>query len=240
MAGIKYYKLMSPKYGDDTTKGCALTGAEVDGNFNFLRGYDIEKIEIVDDKYLKLTRVNGEQLMVDLMSEEVRSLVYDIDNRVNLMAGVVDGLSQDTQQQGRDIENQEQRIESLEQTAGSLTTLTVRHTSEIADHEQRISNVEQTTNALSMSSADYEVRISQLESLVNQLTQQVAALQDKVNDLQDKDQSEFFDQRVRDIVDVLFDDDPQTVSFDRRLVNGKVVSMTPKWGSEVVFRAPIG
>ena len=83
MAGITYFKLMNPKYGDDKTKGCALTGAEVDANFNFLRGYDIEKIAIVDQTNLEFKRVNGEIISVDLMDEEVRENVEQLNNEVD-------------------------------------------------------------------------------------------------------------------------------------------------------------
>lgn len=40
-SGLTYYKLDTNLYGGDTTKGCSLTGGEIDNNFNFLRGMDI-------------------------------------------------------------------------------------------------------------------------------------------------------------------------------------------------------
>lgn len=65
--GVIYYKLADPLYKGDSTKGCGLLGTEIDANFNFLRGYDIEKFEINEDKNkLTLTRVNGEELTVDI------------------------------------------------------------------------------------------------------------------------------------------------------------------------------
>ena len=42
MSGVTYYKLSENIYPGDTTKGCGLTGPEIDGNFHFLRGYDIK------------------------------------------------------------------------------------------------------------------------------------------------------------------------------------------------------
>lgn len=40
-SGLTYYKLDTNLYGGDTTKGCSLTGGEIDNNFNFLRSMDI-------------------------------------------------------------------------------------------------------------------------------------------------------------------------------------------------------
>lgn len=45
VSGITFYKLES-EFSGDTTKNCSLTGEEVDRNFYFLRGYDIEEIYI--------------------------------------------------------------------------------------------------------------------------------------------------------------------------------------------------
>lgn len=67
--GIKYFKLQSP-YPGDYTKNCGLLGPEIDENFFFLRGYDIESIEIDENRNLILTRVDGDVLTVDI-SEEI-------------------------------------------------------------------------------------------------------------------------------------------------------------------------
>lgn len=66
--GVKYFKLNS-SYPNDSTKNCGLVGTEVDSNFYFLRGYDIEGISIEGDE-LVLNRVNGQELRVKLSIEE--------------------------------------------------------------------------------------------------------------------------------------------------------------------------
>ena len=55
--GVTYYKLIS-SFPGDVTKNCGLTGAEIDNNFFFLRGYDIKSVEMDEDKNLVITRVN--------------------------------------------------------------------------------------------------------------------------------------------------------------------------------------
>jgi uncharacterized protein (TIGR02145 family) len=64
--GVIYYKL-SPGYSGDTTKNCGLVGNEIDNNFYFLRGYDIETA-VYSEETGKLTfkRVNGETFSVDV------------------------------------------------------------------------------------------------------------------------------------------------------------------------------
>ena len=49
--GIIYYKL-DPDYhfSGDYTKNCGLNGGEIDGNFQFLRGYDISSFDMSEDK----------------------------------------------------------------------------------------------------------------------------------------------------------------------------------------------
>lgn len=62
--GVTYFKLKSG-YNGDYTKNCGLTGEEIDGNFNFLRGYDIDGIEIDNATgVITLKRVNGEEMHV--------------------------------------------------------------------------------------------------------------------------------------------------------------------------------
>ena len=64
--GVVYYKL-SPGYAGDETKNCGLVGNEIDNNFFFLRGYDIESASYNEEtNELILTRVNGEEIKVDL------------------------------------------------------------------------------------------------------------------------------------------------------------------------------
>ena len=58
--GVTYYKLENG-YPGDVTKGCGLSGSEIDKNFHFLRGYDIKTGEFEDGKII-LTRVNGDEI----------------------------------------------------------------------------------------------------------------------------------------------------------------------------------
>lgn len=66
--GVIYYKL-DPDYHfeGDFTKNCGLTGGEIDGNFHFLRGYDISSIDVTPNKEeLIITRINGEVTKVNI------------------------------------------------------------------------------------------------------------------------------------------------------------------------------
>lgn len=57
--GVTYFKLEPDiHFIGDTTKGCGLLGEEIDGNFFFLRGYDISGITINEDRDLIITRVD--------------------------------------------------------------------------------------------------------------------------------------------------------------------------------------
>ena len=66
--GVIYYKLDPDyHYEGDYTKNCGLNGGEIDGNFNFLRGYDISEFEISENKEeLIITRFNGDKLAVNI------------------------------------------------------------------------------------------------------------------------------------------------------------------------------
>ena len=46
--GVTYFKLKS-EFEGDYTKHCGLLGEEIDENFYFLRGYDIESFEFDDN-----------------------------------------------------------------------------------------------------------------------------------------------------------------------------------------------
>ena len=61
--GVTYYKL-EKGYPGDITKGCGLTGSEIDKNFHFLRGYDIRDAVIEEDGKIVFTRVNGDEMVV--------------------------------------------------------------------------------------------------------------------------------------------------------------------------------
>lgn len=66
--GIIYYKLGSEfHYEGDTVKNCGLTGGEIDGNFHFLRGYDIASFNKSDDKEeIIFKRINGDELKINV------------------------------------------------------------------------------------------------------------------------------------------------------------------------------
>lgn len=62
--GITYYsRLTTAPFvtgTTDSTKKCSLTGAEIDNNFNFLRGYDVDELSYDEkNKQLILKRING-------------------------------------------------------------------------------------------------------------------------------------------------------------------------------------
>lgn len=65
--GVIYYKLDS-EYNGDITRNCGLKASEIDGNFYFLRGNDIDHIEWdeEDSSLLNLVRVNGDKVEVNL------------------------------------------------------------------------------------------------------------------------------------------------------------------------------
>lgn len=64
MNGITYYKFEST-YDGDSTKYCSLTATEVDKNFNFLRGKEINDVKWVEkDDALVITLLNGEKFEV--------------------------------------------------------------------------------------------------------------------------------------------------------------------------------
>ena len=55
--GVTYFKLKS-EFDGDYTKHCGLLGEEIDENFYFLRGYDIESITLDKDRNLIINRVD--------------------------------------------------------------------------------------------------------------------------------------------------------------------------------------
>ena len=77
--GLIYYKLdyTIHGYNGDTTKNCGLKGEEIDGNFYFLRGHDIESISFVDNN-LTIKRYNGEELNAIITNKnEEYDFIYD-------------------------------------------------------------------------------------------------------------------------------------------------------------------
>ena len=80
--GVIYYKL-DERYDGDITKNCGLTGGEVDSNFFFLRGYDVENIEWDDDnRQLIFKRINGETIIVKGLDTPISAekTYYDAEN----------------------------------------------------------------------------------------------------------------------------------------------------------------
>ena len=69
--GVTYFKL-TPGFSGDTTKNCGLTGEEVDKNFYFLRGYDIESVELDEQNNLIITRIdkNYDPIVINLGGED--------------------------------------------------------------------------------------------------------------------------------------------------------------------------
>ena len=55
--GVTYFKLKS-EFEGDYTKHCGLLGEEIDENFYFLRGYDIDNITIHQKRNLIITRID--------------------------------------------------------------------------------------------------------------------------------------------------------------------------------------
>ena len=78
--GVIYYKLgEQQQYDGDYTKNCGLTGGEIDSNFHFLRGYDVKSFEVSNDKSkLVLTRLNGEELSIDV-HKDLNGYEFDYD-----------------------------------------------------------------------------------------------------------------------------------------------------------------
>lgn len=78
--GVVYYKLKS-KYEGDVTVDRSLRCDEVDGNFYFLRGYDISEVGVNEEtSELTLKRVNGEEVTVP-MNEAMAgvSMSFDVE-----------------------------------------------------------------------------------------------------------------------------------------------------------------
>jgi len=209
MNGITYFKLMSPKYGDDKTKGCALTGAEVDANFNFLRGYDIESIELVGQSGIEFKRVNGDTKIIDLMDEEVRENVQRLNSEVAELQSEVATVQETTESNTHAIENQTQRVSLLEETTSSLVS----------------------------ASTDYQQRISDLERLVREQREDIERLENKVFELEENERH--LDQRIKNVVARMLVGDPETVDFIKAKTGDDYDTIMPKWGENVVFRAPL-
>lgn len=123
MNGITYFKLLNPKYGGDTTKGCALTGAEVDGNFNFLRGYDVESLDLIGSTTLRLKRVNGEIVDVDLENDGIRREVEEISAKTDSISGKVETDTERIRILEDKVRRLEEKNETLERIVNELNVI---------------------------------------------------------------------------------------------------------------------
>lgn len=79
--GLIYYKLDVDIHGyqGDITKNCGLRGEEIDGNFHFLRGEDIQSIEFDNDNTLFIKKLNGDVLKA-VQTQKEYDFKYDKEN----------------------------------------------------------------------------------------------------------------------------------------------------------------
>lgn len=77
--GLYYYKLDAETngYSGDITKNCGLRGEEIDSNFNFLRGNDIESVAFDDDGNMSIALYNGETLTAQKTETPEYDFSYD-------------------------------------------------------------------------------------------------------------------------------------------------------------------
>ena len=77
--GVTYFKLKS-EFEGDYTKHCGLLGEEIDENFYFLRGYDIESLEFDDKKNLIIQRVDKDYPPIVInMEDSIEHPTFDFD-----------------------------------------------------------------------------------------------------------------------------------------------------------------
>lgn len=83
--GVTYYKLIS-NFPGDVTKNCGLTGAEIDNNFFFLRGYDIKSVDMDEDNNLIITRVNPdyEPIIIDI-GDKIGQPAFEYDPKEGIL-----------------------------------------------------------------------------------------------------------------------------------------------------------
>ena len=85
--GLIYYKLDAELHGysGDITKNCGLRGEEIDGNFNFLRGNDVESISFDENGTMFIKKFNGELLSASQIEKPEKpeyDFTYNPDNGV--------------------------------------------------------------------------------------------------------------------------------------------------------------
>ena len=87
MKSITFYKLISP-YSEDITKNCGLSGAEIDRNFMNLKEMDIVSASTTDNNTLTLTRVDGEEINIDI-SSIISGMVTDFSVTYDETKGII-------------------------------------------------------------------------------------------------------------------------------------------------------
>lgn len=77
--GITYYKLDATAHGylGDVTKNSGLRGEEIDSNFYFLRGHDIETISFDEYGKLSLKRYDGNVIVAEPTNKQDYDFKYD-------------------------------------------------------------------------------------------------------------------------------------------------------------------
>ena len=79
--GVTYFKLKS-EFEGDYTKHCGLLGEEIDENFYFLRGYDIESFEFDDKKNLIIQRVDKDYPPIVInMEDTIEHPTFEFDKK---------------------------------------------------------------------------------------------------------------------------------------------------------------
>lgn len=114
--GVIYFKLKS-EFDGDYTKHCGLLGEEIDKNFYFLRGYDIDSIFVDENRNLIINRVDKDYApLVVNIGEELEHPKFDLNkNTGTITVTYPDGTT--SKMEGFLIEGQDIRIV----TDGSLT-----------------------------------------------------------------------------------------------------------------------
>ena len=107
--GVTYFKLKS-EFDGDYTKHCGLLGEEIDENFYFLRGYDIDSIFVDENRNLIINRVDKDHApLVVNIGEELGQPKFDFNkNTGTITVTYPDGTT--SRMEGFLIEGQDIRI----------------------------------------------------------------------------------------------------------------------------------
>ena len=83
--GVTYFKLKS-EFEGDYTKHCGLLGEEIDENFYFLRGYDIETITVDENRNLVIERVDKDyEPIIIKIGEELGNPSFSFDRETGIV-----------------------------------------------------------------------------------------------------------------------------------------------------------